>query len=93
MEPQREEYKGHHIELRPHAVSQPRALRREHAAEKEQLELAIDNQPVKYARMADGSYALHEYLYDWSNNLMDLAKKYIDYREKAEKIRRDAGHQ
>ena len=35
-------------------------------------------------------YALHEYAYDWTDDLMDLARRFIDYRERVEEIRRKA---
>jgi hypothetical protein len=87
MAPERQEYKGHRIELRAHPADERRA--REGKRE-EELDLLIDDQPVHYGSLPDGSYALQEYAYDWSDNLMDLAKKFIDYRDRADKIRREA---
>lgn len=87
MEPERQEYKGHRIELRVHAADE---LRAREVEREEELELLIDDQPVRYGQLPDGSYALHEYAYDWSDNLMDLAKRFIDYRDMANKIRREA---
>jgi hypothetical protein len=77
MEPQRQEYKGHTIELRAPE------------GREEDLELLIDKQPVRYSQLPDGRYALEEYAYDWHKNLPDLARRFIDYREKAEQIRRE----
>jgi hypothetical protein len=77
MEPQREEYKGHTIELRAPE------------GREEELELLIDKQPVRYSQLPDGRYALEEYAYDWHKNLPDLARRFIDYRDKAEQIRRE----
>jgi len=77
MEPQRQEYKGHTIELRAPE------------GREEELELLIDKQPVRYSQLPDGRYALEEYAYDWQKNLPDLARRFIDYREKAEQIRRE----
>jgi hypothetical protein len=87
MEPEREEYKGHRIELRPRA-----GLEAERAEDPdlEDLELQIDEQPVRYRQMPDGSYALEEYAFDWTDDLMDLARRYIDYREGVQEIRREA---
>jgi hypothetical protein len=87
MEPEREEYKGHSIELRPRAGL---AAEREEDPDLQDLELHIDEQPVRYRQMPDGSYALEEYAYDWTDDLMDLARRYIDYRERAQEIRREA---
>jgi hypothetical protein len=77
MEPQRQEYKGHTIELRAPE------------GREDELELLIDKQPVRYSQLPDGRYALEEYAYDWHKNLPDLAQRFIDYREKAEQIRRE----
>ena len=79
MEQERQEYNGHRIELRA------REDRRE-----AQPELLIDDEPIRYGQLPDGSYALHEYAYDWHDNLIDLAKRFIDYRDRANKIRREA---
>ena len=87
MEPERQGYKGHRIELRARAADE---LRAREVEREEELELLIDDQPVRYGQLPDGAYALREYAYDWSNNLMDLAKRFIDYRDRADKIRREA---
>ena len=79
MEQDRQEYNGHRIELRA------RADRRDG-----QPELLIDDEPIRYGRLPDGSYALHEYAYDSHDNLIDLAKRFIDYRDRANKLRREA---
>jgi hypothetical protein len=77
MEPERQEYNGHPIELRaPEAGAE--------------LELLVDNVAIPYGQLPDGSFALHEYAYDWSDNLIDLARKFVDYRDRAETIRRGA---
>ena len=86
MEPQRQEYKGHHIELRAREADELRAP----VAEREKdLELRIDDEPIRYGQLPGGMYALHEYAYDWTDNLMDLARKFIDYRDRADEIRRE----
>jgi hypothetical protein len=85
MEPERQEYKGHRIELR--AREDVEAARKEDP-DLEDLELLIDEQPVRYSQLPDGSYALEEYAYDWQDDLIDLAQRYIDYQERAEQIRR-----
>jgi hypothetical protein len=75
MEPERHEYKGHHIELR---------------AREAEPELLIDGEPVRYGQLPDGLYFLHDYAYDWQDNLIDLAQRFIDYRDRAEEIRRES---
>ena len=95
MQPQRQEYKGHSIELRaPEGREEVRArgVRQELGApegREEDLELLIDNQPVRYGQLPDGRYALEDYAYDWQENLPDLARRFIDYRENVEEIRRE----
>lgn len=84
MGPVREEYKGHRIELR---VRGDRGARGAEAEQGEGLELLIDDEVVRYGRLPDGRYALHEYAYDWSNDLTDLARKAIEYRDRAGEMR------
>ena len=84
MEPERqEEYKGHRIELRARETLHAREVERE-----EEVELLIDDRPVRYGQLPDGRYFLHEYAYDWRDNLVDLARGFIDYQSRAEEIRR-----
>ena len=71
MKPERYEYEGHHIELRQG---------------KDKPELFIDNAPVPYGQLPNGLYFLHKYAYDWTDNLVDLARKFIAYRQKVNKI-------
>ena len=87
MEPERHEYKGHRIELRSR---EGRAERVAAAEGEEKLELLIDDEPVRYDRLPGGSYALEEYAYDWTDDLMDLAQRFIDYRDRYDEIRREA---
>ena len=88
MQPERQEYKGHRIELRPREGREESRARE--AEREEERELLIDDQPVRYGQLPDGLYALEEYAFDWTDNLMDLARRFIDYRERAEEIWREA---
>jgi hypothetical protein len=91
MEPERHEYKGHRIELRPRESREEvraREAERGDDLELQDLELRIDEQPVRFGQLPDGRYALHEYAFDWTDDLMELARRFIDYRERAEEIRR-----
>ena len=93
MEPERHEYKGHRIELRPREGREEvraREAARAEDLELRDLELLIDEQPVRFGQLPDGQYALEEYAFDWRDDLMDLARRFIDYRERAEEIRREA---
>lgn len=74
MKHEREEYQGHVISLRE---------------VEGKLELYIDNMPVRYGQLANGKYFLHDYAFDWTEDLIELARRYIDYRRKAEEIRRE----
>jgi len=78
-------YKGHHIELRARVSD----IHTFGAEIEHEPELIIDGKPTKYGQLPDGSYALQEYAYDWHNNLIDLAKEFIDYQETGEKIGRE----
>ncbi|WP_433005681.1 hypothetical protein [Kribbella sp. CA-294648] len=74
------DYKGHRIEL---------ASREElDAVHEEGLELRIDGEPVRYGRMPSGRYFMHDYAYDWTDDLFDLAERRIDYEAEAAKVRR-----
>jgi hypothetical protein len=87
MEPERQEYKGHSIELR---APEGREERVEAAEREEKLELLIDDESVRYGQLPDGRYALEEYAYDWTDDLIDLAQRFIDYRDRSDEIRRQA---
>ena len=86
MEPRREEYQGHVIELRESSGARARRGDREAAAadEAEGPELLIDDEPVSYIQLPDGSYALRDYAYDWTGDLVDLARRFIDYQNRTD---------
>lgn len=86
MSQERQEYKGHRIELRAPASDKSVAREIETEAETE-AELLIDDQPLQYGRLPNGQYFLREYAYDWRDDLMDLARGLIDYRETASESR------
>lgn len=72
MKYEQQDHAGHRIEVRPG---------------KDQPELLIDGRPVAYGRLPDGSYFLHEYAYDWTEDLLDLARRYIDYEKRVIEVR------
>jgi hypothetical protein len=74
MKTERKEYAGRTIELRDRE-GRP--------------ELLIDNTPVPYGRLSNGKYYLDEYAYDWTDDLMELAQRFVDYRHRADKIRQE----
>ena len=45
---------------------------------------------MRYGQLPDGRYALEEYAYDWTDDLIDLAQRFIDYRDRSDEIRRQA---
>ena len=72
MEPESHDFEGHRIEIR---------------GEKDAPELLIDNVPVRYRRMPDGSFALDEYAYDRTKDLVELARRFIRHRRVTQEIR------
>ena len=91
MENEPVEYKGHRIELRS---SQRDGLTNVKAKGDRKPELLIDEKPVNYGQLPDGMFFLDEYAYDWQDNLIDLAKHFIDYKsnvEKSHKNKREEG--
>jgi hypothetical protein len=85
MEPMHHEYKDHHIELRE-LPAEPSAAR----AGAAELELLIDNELVPYGRLPGGKYFLHDYAYDWQEDLIELTHRFIDYRDRSDEVRRHA---
>lgn len=79
-DPIAEEYRGHRIELRVEDSAEEMGEARGEATQV----LLIDGVPTGYGQLPDGSYALDDYAYDWRDNLVDVAKGFIDYRLAAE---------
>lgn len=75
MKPERHDYEGHRIELREREGKR---------------ELLIDSIKVRYGQFPNGKYFLQGYAYDWSDNLVEVARRFIKYRERVEKIRQTA---
>jgi hypothetical protein len=86
MEPLRQEYKGHRVELRPRVAG---TLSVHELGLEPEAELLIDDEPIRYGQFPDGLYYLYDYAYDWRDNLMDLARRFIDYRSRTDAIRRE----
>ena len=80
MEAGRSEYQGHTIEVRTGASQRAELFR----AGGEPEELLIDDESVPFGRLPDGSYYLEEYAYDWKDDLVDLARDLIDYRQRVQ---------
>jgi len=73
MKPEHKEYEGHRIEVREG---------------QDRLELLIDDVPKRYGQLPNGSYFLHEYAFDWSESLTEVAQRFIDHQLRAKEIRR-----
>lgn len=86
MGTEHQEYKGHRIELRAPGGERLGAREAEGEAGPD---LLIDDEPVRYGRLPDGQYFLEEYAYDWRDDLMALARRYVDYRITADERRRE----
>ncbi len=50
-------------------------------------ELLNNGRQIAYGRLPDGKYFLHEYAHDWTDNLLDLARRYIDHAKHAAEVR------
>jgi hypothetical protein len=74
MKPESHEYEGHKIEFREREGKR---------------ELLIDNKAVRYGQLPNGKYFLRDYAYDWSDDLVEVARRYIKYRQRVEKIRQE----
>ncbi len=91
MEPESLEYKGHRIELRVHNDNMLFGREDDDLRGREvESELLIDNAPIQYGQLSDGQYFLHKYAYDWHENLIDLARSFIDYQSSTDESRREA---
>lgn len=87
MELERDECKDHRIELRTRGGGEKLLSREDEDGE---LELLIDGELVHYNQLSDGLYFSYEYAYDWTENLMDLARKLLNYRDRIDEIQREA---
>jgi hypothetical protein len=76
MVPEPQEHKGRRVEVQ--------------TPDSDEQVLLVDGEPVPYGRLPDGQYFLREYAYDWSDDLMELATRWIDYRDRADAARRAA---
>ena len=67
----RKEHQGHTIELKERKGKPS--------------ELVIDGKTLRYRQLPDGRYFLDEYAYDWTDDLIDLARRYIDHEARKQK--------
>ncbi len=74
MKPEHHDYEGRRIELR----------------EREgKGELFIDDQPVRYGQLPNGQYFLHDYAFDWSDDLIEVVRRFIKYLQRVDKVRQE----
>lgn len=66
-----QEHEGHRIEIRERD-GRP--------------ELLIDDVPVAYGRLPNGQLFLDRYAYDWTDDLLELARRYITYRRRVMEV-------
>jgi hypothetical protein len=76
MQPTTENYEGHEIQVRA------RPAESADSGSPADPELIIDDEPVPYGRLPDGQYYLHETAYEWSEDLLELARRLVDYRQR-----------
>jgi hypothetical protein len=77
------EYNGHRIEVRERTS----APEREGTDSAETaFDLIIDGAPTEYGQLPDGTFYLEEYAYDPAGSLVEVASKYVDYRDRAERV-------
>jgi hypothetical protein len=73
MKSKKVEHDGHKIEVAAHA---------------DDADLLIDGEPVRWGQFSDdGQFFLYRYAYDPDDSLIEVARRYIDYRERVEQRR------
>lgn len=75
MKAQTREYAGHRIELK---------------RTRGQMQLLIDGVSRAYGQLPDGKYYLDDYAYDWSDDLLEVAQRFVDHKRRADEIRAKA---
>lgn len=74
------DYKGHRITL-----SEPEVGGQGIAADVPTL--LLDDEPLAYGQLPGGEFFLHDYAYDWVDDLVEVAKRFIDHQERAAGVR------
>ena len=68
-----QDYKGRKIDLK---------------VEGDRPQLIIDGRRMRLGELPGGLYFLHEYAYDWTDDPVELGRRYVDYRAKVDANRR-----
>jgi hypothetical protein len=57
-----------------------------------ELSLLIDGEPFRWGRFSeDGQFFLYRYAYDPDDSLVEVAKRYVTYRDSVENTRSETG--
>jgi hypothetical protein len=73
MKSKKVEHNGHKIEV---------------AARAHDADLLIDGEPVRWGQFSgDGQFFLYRYAYDPDDSLIEVARRYVEYRERVEQHR------
>lgn len=75
-------YEGHQIELKRGSDVKSSEAESFSAPSETSDQLYVDGRNIPYGKLQGGKYYLHDYAYDWDEDLISLAKKYIDYSKK-----------
>jgi hypothetical protein len=75
MASQSDHYRGHVIELYQHQSETGGAA---------EPELTVDSITVPHGRLPSGQYFFYNYAYDWGDDLIDLGRRFVDYRNRVE---------
>lgn len=70
MRPESTEYKSHRIAV---------------VKEGDKLVPVLDGRRLRYGQFPDGLYYLEDYAFDWSEDLEELVRKYVDHLDRAKK--------
>jgi hypothetical protein len=81
VEEEHQDYRGHRIELRSAELA-------EKGGREAAPVLLVDEEHIAYRQLPGGSYALEQYAYDWQEDLMELARSFIDHRRRVDEARR-----
>jgi hypothetical protein len=73
MQPKTAEHRGRRIELRD---------------QRGRPQLLIDGKALRLGQLPSGKFYLKEYAFDWADEPVDLAKRYIDFRQRVEEVKR-----
>ena len=75
-----------------HETVEHRGSRIELVGDAPERVLLVDGEPLRWGRFpSDGHYFLYGYAYDRDDSLIGLAKRYIEYRDRVQRVRAGKG--